>query len=159
MSNVTKHVLGDGARENYPVSTSDSETLPGSGGSNANNQWRDFFKLLKKGSQMPFQPFHPLKKNVPKLTRRKSKRVRDDLIPSYSNYYVNWGIQSCIKTGTCNTTTTTESVPLASRTSDRSLLWPLLSSFLNSISTAAITMPNTTIRTRINAEQRILLRM
>ncbi|QHN77112.1 Nucleobase-ascorbate transporter [Arachis hypogaea] len=23
---------------------------------------------------MPFQPFHPLKKNVPKLTRRKSKR-------------------------------------------------------------------------------------
>ncbi|RYQ92742.1 hypothetical protein Ahy_B09g098956 isoform D [Arachis hypogaea] len=56
------------------VNTSDSEALPGSGGSNANNQWRDFFKLLKKGSRMPFQPFHPLKKNVPKLTRRKSKR-------------------------------------------------------------------------------------
>ncbi|QHN78881.1 Nucleobase-ascorbate transporter [Arachis hypogaea] len=65
-------------------------TQSGSGGSNANNQWRDFFKLLKKGSRMPFQPFHPLKKNVPKLTRRKSKRVRDDLIP-YSNYYGSTG--------------------------------------------------------------------
>ncbi|KAL2945826.1 hypothetical protein AAZX31_U027100 [Glycine max] len=30
---------------------------------------------------MPFQTFHPLK-NVPKLTRRKSKRIREDLIPS-----------------------------------------------------------------------------
>ncbi|MED6136672.1 hypothetical protein PIB30_058020 [Stylosanthes scabra] len=69
------------------ASTSDSEALPGSGGfregggTNPNNQWRGFFKLLKKGSQMPFQTFHPLK-SVPKLTRRKSKRVREDLIPS-----------------------------------------------------------------------------
>ncbi|XP_016193401.1 uncharacterized protein LOC107634400 isoform X3 [Arachis ipaensis] len=31
---------------------------------------------------MSFQPFHPLKKDVPKLTRRKSKKVREDLIPS-----------------------------------------------------------------------------
>ncbi|RYQ91557.1 hypothetical protein Ahy_B09g097486 [Arachis hypogaea] len=52
--------------------------IPGSGGSNANNQWRSFFKLLKKGSQMPFQPFHILKKNVPKLTRRKSKKAATD---------------------------------------------------------------------------------
>ncbi|KAL1295203.1 uncharacterized protein [Arachis hypogaea] len=44
---------------------------------------------------MPFQPFHPLKKNVPKLTRRK----------------INWGIQSCIKTGKCNTTSFTCSKP------------------------------------------------
>ncbi|KAL1358406.1 hypothetical protein HN51_003680 [Arachis hypogaea] len=77
------------------ASTSDSEALPGSGGSNANNQWRGFFKLLKKGSQMPFQPFHPLKKNVPKLTRRKSKRVREDLIPSsfdseFANFKSSW---------------------------------------------------------------------
>ncbi|XLR00510.1 hypothetical protein S83_066708, partial [Arachis hypogaea] len=49
--------------------------IPGSGGSNANNQWRSFFKLLKKGSQMPFQPFHILKKNVPKLTRRKNNVI------------------------------------------------------------------------------------
>ncbi|MED6108578.1 hypothetical protein PIB30_025544 [Stylosanthes scabra] len=69
------------------ASTSDSEALTGSGGfregsgTNPNTQWRGFFKLLKKGSQMPFQTFHPLK-SVPKLTRRKSKRVMEDLIPS-----------------------------------------------------------------------------
>ncbi|RYR73008.1 hypothetical protein Ahy_A02g007266 [Arachis hypogaea] len=61
-----------------PNNTSDSEALPGSGGFNANNQWHSFFKLLKKGSQMPFQPFHLLKKNIPKLTRRKSKRAATD---------------------------------------------------------------------------------
>ncbi|XP_061359661.1 receptor-like cytosolic serine/threonine-protein kinase RBK2 [Gastrolobium bilobum] len=66
------------------ASTSDSEGQPGSTDSNNNNQWRGFFKLLKKGSQMPFQTFHPLK-NVPKLTRRKSKRIREDLIPSLNS--------------------------------------------------------------------------
>lgn len=70
------------------ASTSDSEGPPGLRGNinniNNNNQWRGFFKLLKKGSQMPFQPFHPLK-NVPKLTRRKSKRIREDLIPSLNS--------------------------------------------------------------------------
>ncbi|QHN92936.1 Receptor-like cytosolic serine/threonine-protein kinase [Arachis hypogaea] len=78
-----------------PNSTSDSEALPGSGGSNANNQWHSFFKLLKKGSQMQFQPFHLLKNNVSKLTRRKSKRVRYDLIPSFfdsefANFKSSW---------------------------------------------------------------------
>jgi len=68
------------------TSTSDSE---GQGSlavnsPNANNQWRGFFKLLKKGSQMPFQTFHPLK-NVPKLTRRKSKRIREDMCPSLNS--------------------------------------------------------------------------
>ncbi|KAL4394535.1 hypothetical protein AHAS_Ahas02G0161700 [Arachis hypogaea] len=58
-----------------PNNTSDSEALPGSGGFNANNQWHSFFKLLKKGSQMPFQPFHLLKKNIPKLTRRKNNVI------------------------------------------------------------------------------------
>ncbi|PNY17810.1 receptor-like cytosolic serine/threonine-protein kinase rbk2-like protein [Trifolium pratense] len=61
------------------ASTSDSE-----GGPRGNNQWRGFFKLLKKGSEKPFQTFHPLK-NVPKLTRRKSKRIREDLIPSLNS--------------------------------------------------------------------------
>lgn len=68
------------------ASTSDSEGHPDLR-SNSNNQWRaGFFKLLKKGSQMPFQTFHPLK-NVPKakLTRRKSKRIREDLIPSLNS--------------------------------------------------------------------------
>ncbi|CAL5183821.1 unnamed protein product [Lathyrus oleraceus] len=64
------------------ASTSDSEG--GLRGHPNNNQWRGFFKLLKKGSQMPFQTFHPLK-NVPKLTRRKSKRIREDLIPSLNS--------------------------------------------------------------------------
>lgn len=67
------------------ASTSDSEGQAGLRGNlNNNNQWRGFFKLLKKGSQMPFQTFHPLK-NVPKLTRRKSKRIREDLIPSLNS--------------------------------------------------------------------------
>ncbi|RYQ91746.1 hypothetical protein Ahy_B09g097756 isoform F [Arachis hypogaea] len=75
--------------------TSDSEALLGSGGSNANNQWHGFFKLLKKGPQMPFQPFHPLKKDVSKLSRRKSKRVREDLILSsfdseFANFKSSW---------------------------------------------------------------------
>ncbi|XP_019419335.1 PREDICTED: receptor-like cytosolic serine/threonine-protein kinase RBK2 isoform X1 [Lupinus angustifolius] len=66
------------------ASTSDSEGQHDLRGTN-NNQWRQgFFKLLKKGSQMPFHTFHPLK-NVPKLTRRKSKRIREDLIPSLSS--------------------------------------------------------------------------
>ncbi|TKY72057.1 Receptor cytosolic serine/threonine-protein kinase RBK2 [Spatholobus suberectus] len=68
------------------ASTSDSEgqgPLVGNLPCN-NNQWRGFFKLLKKGSQMPFQTFQPLK-NVPKLTRRKSKRIREDLIPSLNS--------------------------------------------------------------------------
>ncbi|CAN8255888.1 unnamed protein product [Cochlearia groenlandica] len=46
-----------------------------------NGQWRGFFKLLKKGhSAMPFNTFAPLK-GVPKLTRRKSKRIRDNMVP------------------------------------------------------------------------------
>ncbi|XP_027353610.1 receptor-like cytosolic serine/threonine-protein kinase RBK2 [Abrus precatorius] len=68
------------------ASTSDSESQGSlrSNSPNNNNQWRGFFKLLKKGSQMPFQTFHPLK-NVPKLTRRKSKRIREELIPSLNS--------------------------------------------------------------------------
>lgn len=46
--------------------------------------WRGFFKLLKKGPQMPFQPFPPLK-GVPKLTRRKSKRIREELVPTLNS--------------------------------------------------------------------------
>ncbi|KAF1895367.1 hypothetical protein Lal_00044017 [Lupinus albus] len=65
------------------TSTSDSEGHPDLTGA-GNNQWHQgFFKLLKKGSQMHFH-IHPLK-NVQKLTRRKSKRIREDLIPSLSS--------------------------------------------------------------------------
>ncbi|XP_019462746.1 PREDICTED: receptor-like cytosolic serine/threonine-protein kinase RBK2 isoform X1 [Lupinus angustifolius] len=61
------------------ASTSDSEDQPDSYSS---SNMRGFLNLLKKGSQMPFQPFQPLK-NVPKL-RRKSNRIREDLIPPLS---------------------------------------------------------------------------
>ena len=55
------------------ASTSDSESQGSfAGAPNTNNQWRGFFKLLKKGSQMPFQPFHPLK-NVPKHNYEEKK--------------------------------------------------------------------------------------
>ena len=59
------------------ASTSDSESHPDLQG---NNQWHGFIRLLKKGSNMRIQSFGPLK-GVPKLTRRKSKRVREELIP------------------------------------------------------------------------------
>ena len=40
--------------------------------------WRDFFRVLKKGPGIPSQTLPPLK---PKLTRRKSKRIRDVMVP------------------------------------------------------------------------------
>ncbi|XP_048332705.1 receptor-like cytosolic serine/threonine-protein kinase RBK2 isoform X4 [Ziziphus jujuba] len=46
--------------------------------------WRGFFRILKKGPQMPFQTFPPLI-NVPKLTRRKSKRIREELVPQLNS--------------------------------------------------------------------------
>ncbi|KAJ7980180.1 Kinase family protein [Quillaja saponaria] len=58
--------------------TSDSESPPDSSN---NTHWRGFFKLLKKGPQVRFHTFHPLK-SVPKLTRRKSKRIREDMVPA-----------------------------------------------------------------------------
>lgn len=52
-----------------------------SSGGSTNGHWRGFFRLLKKGSSaMPFNTFTPLK-GVPKLTRRKSKRIRDNMVP------------------------------------------------------------------------------
>ncbi|XP_022740579.1 receptor-like cytosolic serine/threonine-protein kinase RBK2 [Durio zibethinus] len=41
-------------------------------------QWRGFFRLLKKGPGITPQTLPPLK---PKLTRRKSKRIRDEMVP------------------------------------------------------------------------------
>ncbi|CAH8271560.1 unnamed protein product [Arabidopsis lyrata] len=72
------------------VSTSDSSSSEAhhhhrhhhsSGGPNNGHWRRGFFRLLKKGSSaMPFNTFTPLK-GVPKLTRRKSKRIRDNMVP------------------------------------------------------------------------------
>ncbi|KAK9288759.1 hypothetical protein L1049_017223 [Liquidambar formosana] len=58
------------------VSTSDSDTRPNS---KAAPHWRGFFKLLKKKSGMHFQTFPAL--SSPKLTRRKSKKARDNMVP------------------------------------------------------------------------------
>ncbi|XVE65700.1 hypothetical protein DITRI_Ditri08aG0020700 [Diplodiscus trichospermus] len=41
--------------------------------------WRGFFRLLKKGPGISPQTLPPL---IPKLTRRKSKRIRDDMVPN-----------------------------------------------------------------------------
>ncbi|XP_010546905.1 PREDICTED: receptor-like cytosolic serine/threonine-protein kinase RBK2 [Tarenaya hassleriana] len=63
------------------VSTSDSEGQSQSPFGPNNGHWRGFVRLLKKGSSaMPFNTFPPLK-SIPKLTRRKSKRIRDDMVP------------------------------------------------------------------------------
>ncbi|XP_022722581.1 receptor-like cytosolic serine/threonine-protein kinase RBK2 [Durio zibethinus] len=40
--------------------------------------WRSFIRLLKKGPGIPSQSLPPLK---PKLTRKKSKRIRDEMVP------------------------------------------------------------------------------
>lgn len=46
-----------------------------SGSERAAKHWRGFFRLLKKGPQRRFQTF-------PRLTRRKSRRVREDMVPN-----------------------------------------------------------------------------
>jgi len=80
--------IEDGDLSEYSPRSQESDT-PSSRSSNSDSeggtkQWRGFFKIIKKGSQMPFHTFHPLK-NVPKLTRRKSKRIREDFIPSLNS--------------------------------------------------------------------------
>ncbi|KAK8547852.1 hypothetical protein V6N13_116077 [Hibiscus sabdariffa] len=42
-----------------------------------NSHWRGFFPALRKGVVIPMYTFPPL---IPKLTRKKSKRIRDDII-------------------------------------------------------------------------------
>lgn len=44
-------------------------------------QWRGFFPALKKGVVIPTHSLTPL---IPKFTRRKSKRIREDTIPQSS---------------------------------------------------------------------------
>lgn len=78
----------DGDQSEYSPRSQESDT-PSSRASTSDSeggtrQWRGFFKLIKKGPQMPFHTFHPLK-NVPKLTRRKSKRIREEFIPSLNS--------------------------------------------------------------------------
>lgn len=63
------------------ASTSDSEGQPQA---DLAIHWRGFFRLLTKGPGMRFQTFTPLKV-VPKLTRRKSKRVRQEMVPAINS--------------------------------------------------------------------------
>ena len=62
------------------ASTSDWEDHPDSRNL---SHWKGFIRLLMKGPQMRFQTFPPLK-SVPKLTRKKSKRIREDVLPTLS---------------------------------------------------------------------------
>ncbi|KAM6545297.1 hypothetical protein CsatB_026033 [Cannabis sativa] len=55
------------------ASTSDSDDR-------ASTHWRGFFGILKKGPHIRFQTFPPLK-GVSKFTRRKSKRIREEMVP------------------------------------------------------------------------------
>ncbi|KAJ9182002.1 hypothetical protein P3X46_006040 [Hevea brasiliensis] len=47
--------------------------------------WRDFFRGLKKGAARRIQALSPPKKHGPKLTRSKTKRIREELIPVISS--------------------------------------------------------------------------
>eukprot|EP00257_Ricinus_communis_P015371 XP_015573261.1 receptor-like cytosolic serine/threonine-protein kinase RBK2 isoform X1 [Ricinus communis] len=47
-------------------------------------QWRDFFRVFKKGNAKRIQTF-PLKKQGPRLTRTKTRRMREELIPVISS--------------------------------------------------------------------------
>ncbi|KAM7260206.1 hypothetical protein ACFE04_015947 [Oxalis oulophora] len=74
----SKSIDPDTANSSARTSTSDSteSTL----GPDVAPHWRGFMKVLKKGPAARLQHFTPLK-NVPKLTRRKSKRVRQEMVP------------------------------------------------------------------------------
>ncbi|KAB2599486.1 receptor-like cytosolic serine/threonine-protein kinase RBK2 [Pyrus ussuriensis x Pyrus communis] len=81
--------LGSGASSPM-TSTSDSDgrgsrTATSDSDPRANYQWRGFFRILKKGPQYPFPTFPPKGAQKPKLTRRKSKRVREDFIPQINS--------------------------------------------------------------------------
>ncbi|KAM1195315.1 hypothetical protein ACFX13_022337 [Malus domestica] len=56
------------------ITTSDSNPR-------ANHHRRGFFGMLKKGPQNPFPTFPPKGSKKPKLTRRKTKRIREEFIP------------------------------------------------------------------------------
>ncbi|XP_030512358.2 receptor-like cytosolic serine/threonine-protein kinase RBK2 [Rhodamnia argentea] len=62
-----------------PTSTSSSECQSYS--KSSSNRWQGFLRSLKKGSTVRFHTF-PLK-SVPKLTRRKSRRIREDMVPAF----------------------------------------------------------------------------
>ena len=56
------------------ASTSDSEGNQDPGSS---TRWNGFFHMLKKGPNVHFQKW----KSVPKVSRRKSKRIREEMVP------------------------------------------------------------------------------
>ncbi|CAF2120280.1 hypothetical protein HID58_008853 [Brassica napus] len=59
-------------------------------------QWRGrFVRLLKKGSSA--MPFNTPLKGVPKLTRRKSKRIRDNMVPVLPATSLDTGDLFCFK--------------------------------------------------------------
>ncbi|PON80249.1 Mitogen-activated protein kinase kinase kinase [Parasponia andersonii] len=82
------------------ASTSDSDERA------TTTHWRGFFSILKKGPQMRFQTFPPLK-GVSKFTRRKSKRIREDMVPPLNPPPTNSSLDaelSCFKSSWKNFT-------------------------------------------------------
>ncbi|XVE82004.1 hypothetical protein DITRI_Ditri15bG0112300 [Diplodiscus trichospermus] len=67
--------------ESDPTSSNTSPSSESEHQQNAatNAHWRGFFRLLKKGPVIPSQILPPIKC---KLTRRKSKRIREDMVPT-----------------------------------------------------------------------------
>ncbi|XP_035548344.1 receptor-like cytosolic serine/threonine-protein kinase RBK2 isoform X1 [Juglans regia] len=78
-----------GAPENGCSTSLESETaskastsdLGGQQDSRATKYWRDFFSMLKKRPHVRFQTF-PSLRSVAKLTRRKSKRIVEGMVPA-----------------------------------------------------------------------------
>ncbi|GAV63366.1 Pkinase domain-containing protein, partial [Cephalotus follicularis] len=65
-------------------STASASDSGGQSNADAAIHWRGFSRLLKFGSGMRFQTFPPLK-GVPKLTRRKSRRIRGEFVPALNS--------------------------------------------------------------------------
>ncbi|XP_011012531.1 PREDICTED: receptor-like cytosolic serine/threonine-protein kinase RBK2 isoform X2 [Populus euphratica] len=64
------------------ASTSGSEGQP-----NATTPWRDFLRVFKKGPAASCHPLPPLKKDTPKLSKRKSRsrRFREEIVPTLTS--------------------------------------------------------------------------
>ncbi|KAK8984663.1 hypothetical protein V6N11_008427 [Hibiscus sabdariffa] len=74
----SKHSVGKTLTETAePESISSKASTSADSKHQNNSHWRGFFPALRKGVVIPMYSFPPL---IPKLTRKKSKRIRDDII-------------------------------------------------------------------------------
>ncbi|CAK7332917.1 unnamed protein product [Dovyalis caffra] len=68
----------------YETTSPRASTSGSEGQLNATAPWRDFFRVLKKGPAASFHTLPPLKKGVPKLSKRRSRsrRFREEIVPT-----------------------------------------------------------------------------